>query len=129
MLAAEAVQKEVGVRGYSASVRFCGPLVGEVVVRLPESVLREAATNMMGECPDAGSPPLDVLGEIANVICGQTLTLLGGTGVVFQMEPPRSSTELTTLEGGDDAIVVDIGGAAASVAIRCAVAARAAVPS
>jgi len=77
------------------SVEFRGPLNGRLVVRASSSILPEVANNMLGE--DDQRPVAlqrDALGEIANVICGHVLPMIGGSDAVFHLAAP--------LHHGDD---------------------------
>jgi len=77
------------------SVRFRGPTCGALVVRAARGVAAAAATNMLGDDDDAAQQgQLDVLKEIANVICGHTLPLMAGRDAVFDVEPPREGPGL-----------------------------------
>lgn len=73
----------------TARVSFDGPLRGCVCLTVPESILPELAANMLGQ-DDAPEPRLqrDALGEMANVICGNVVPVLGGPGAVFRLGRP-----------------------------------------
>ena len=89
-----ASEPDPGAALTTALVRFKpqsgGPIAGHVAVSLPEAILREAADNMVGD----GSVPLeDVLREIANVVCGHTLTEISGGSIIYEVAPPQLSDQ------------------------------------
>src|SRR5438552_4102362 len=67
-----------------AIVDFRGPFAGRLELGLSESMLPTVAANMLGQIDP---PPIaeqhDALGELANVICGNLLPEIAGTGPVF----------------------------------------------
>jgi CheY-specific phosphatase CheX len=74
----------------TAVVDFTGLMRGRLALRVSAEVLPAAAANMLGE--EAGQQtPLqrDAIGELANVICGNVLPLVGGARAVFQLTAPR----------------------------------------
>jgi CheY-specific phosphatase CheX len=74
----------------TAIVEFSGPMRGRLALRVSAEVLPAAAANMLGE--DAGrETPLqrDAIGELANVICGNVLPVIGGAEAVFILSAPR----------------------------------------
>ncbi len=72
-----------------ARVRFRGPRVGELIIRMEAVPLATVASNMLGS-PEAPTPTLrrDALGELANVICGHVLPLITGTHAVYSLTAP-----------------------------------------
>lgn len=73
----------------AAAVEFRGPLTGRLVLRASSSILPEVANNMLG-ADDSRAPALqrDALGELANVICGHVLPMIGGVDAVFNLSAP-----------------------------------------
>lgn len=73
------------------SVRFNGTLSGEIVLEIENSILPTIASNMLGteDLPEDPEILHDVLGELTNVICGNTLPSIAGKDEVFRLEPPR----------------------------------------
>ncbi len=74
---------------WRASVGFRGPRSGTLHVDFSSEIAGELALNMLG-----AAPPVDValvrdaLGEVANVVCGSLVPVLGGPGDIFQLGPP-----------------------------------------
>lgn len=73
------------------AVNFNGSISGAIVLRVENTILPTIASNMLGtEGPMEDQEILqDVLGELANVICGNTLPSIAGKQEVFKLEPPR----------------------------------------
>lgn len=71
------------------SIGFDGPLSGELVLRLYGGLLPSLSSNMLGQedPPDEGMQ-YDALGEIANVICGNTLPVIAGSSSSFLLGTP-----------------------------------------
>ncbi|MBS1792383.1 MAG: chemotaxis protein CheX [Acidobacteria bacterium] len=82
------------------SVKFNGSVSGEIVLQVENTILPTIASNMLGtEEPLEDEEILqDVLGELANVICGNTLPSIAGKNEVFRLEPPR---KINKLEAGE----------------------------
>jgi CheY-specific phosphatase CheX len=74
----------------TAVVEFTGPMRGRLALRVSAEVLPAAAANMLGE-DAARETPLqrDAIGELANVICGNVLPVIGGADAVFLLSAPR----------------------------------------
>lgn len=74
----------------AVSVSFNGPLSGRLVLRASSEILPGVAENMLGA---DGEYPLavqrDALGELANVICGNLLPMIGGAESVFVLSAPH----------------------------------------
>ena len=74
----------------TASVDFRGPFAGRLEVGVTASLLPTIAANMLGQDEP---PPLaeqhDALCELANVICGNLLPEIAGSGPVFTLGAPR----------------------------------------
>jgi len=79
----------------AAAVRFVGPLIGEVYLVLPESMLPELASNMLGLDGDdpSVSQRIDALKELANVISGHILPAIAGDEAVFNVFAPETLSE------------------------------------
>jgi CheY-specific phosphatase CheX len=73
------------------SVKFSGRVSGEIILEIDNSILPTLASNMLGTDHLPEDPEIlhDVLGELTNVICGNTLPSLAGKDEVFRLEPPR----------------------------------------
>lgn len=104
----------------AAAVDFAGPLYGTLVLSVADGVLPALAANMLG----ADEPPdepmqLDALGEIANVICGSVLPVLGGPRAVFALGAPRAGASRLAVERAGGSLVgvarLDLDGARADV--------------
>ena len=74
----------------AVTVSFRGPLSGRLVLRASSEILPGVAANMLGA---DGEYPLavqrDALGELANVICGNLLPMIGGAEAVFVLSAPH----------------------------------------
>lgn len=73
-------------------VAFTGPFRGEVELGLSPPVLDELTANMLGS--EEGDPPSteerhDALKELANVVCGNLLPVIGGSEAEFSIAAPR----------------------------------------
>lgn len=73
---------------YAVRVRFGGMIAGHVDVALAGDVLPEVASNMLGTSRAAEAMQFDALGELANVICGNTVPVLAGWAAEFPLEAP-----------------------------------------
>ena len=74
----------------SAVVAFHGEFGGILVLQVEREVLPAIASNMLGEdAPFEEAMLRDVLGEITNVICGNTLPEIGGKAAIFQLDAPQ----------------------------------------
>lgn len=72
-----------------ASITFKGPFAGRVMVAASGDFLGTVAANMLGEDgPVSDQHRLDMLAEIANVICGNLLPAVAGEEEVFHFEAP-----------------------------------------
>jgi hypothetical protein len=74
----------------AAQVQFSGRFSGRLELRLSETVLLELAANMLGvdeSGPIGIEQQRDALREIANVVCGRLLPLIGGREAEFIIEP------------------------------------------
>ena len=74
----------------AVTVSFNGPLSGRLVLRASSEILPGIAENMLGA--DAEYPAAiqrDALGELANVICGNLLPMMGGAEAVFVLSAPH----------------------------------------
>jgi CheY-specific phosphatase CheX len=72
-----------------ARVDFTGPFAGSLTVRTYGPLLAHIAANMLGVDGASEGMQLDALGEIANVLCGNVLPLVAGSGAVFDLRAPR----------------------------------------
>ena len=76
----------------SAHVDFTGPCDGSLVISISQRLLPELAGNMLGEedCAECTSDQQgDALKELANVICGNILPIVGGAEAIFHVGTPR----------------------------------------
>ena len=84
-----AIQSEAVV-DVAVSVSFNGPLSGRLVLRATSEILPGIAENMLGANGDYPvSVQRDALGELANVICGNLLPMIGGAEAVFVLSAPH----------------------------------------
>jgi CheY-specific phosphatase CheX len=78
--AAGSVRVEVG---------FAGTISGRIVLEVEDEILPVIASNMLGlEEPLERELQYDVLGELANVICGNALPAIAGRQEIFKLQPP-----------------------------------------
>ena len=82
--------QSAAVTDVAVTVSFNGPLSGRLVLRASAEILPGIAENMLGA---DGEYPLalqrDALGELANVICGNVLPMIGGAAAVFVLSAPH----------------------------------------
>lgn len=72
------------------AVTFSGPLNGRLVLKATAHILPAIAENMLGsEAVDGIAVQRDALGELANVMCGNLLPLIGGAQAVFVLSAPQ----------------------------------------
>lgn len=71
------------------NVSFTGPLTGSLILRATSDILPAIADNMLGTNDSTSHTVLtDALGELANVLCGNLLPLVGGAEAVFVLSAP-----------------------------------------
>ena len=74
----------------AVSVSFDGPLSGRFVLRASSEILPGVAENMLGANDNCSiAVQRDALGELANVICGNLLPMIGGAEAVFVLSAPH----------------------------------------
>ena len=74
-------------------VRFSGAFSGELVLQVEPEVLPTLASNMLGMFEEVEEEiQYDVLGELANVICGNALPSIAGKQEIFHLEAPEIMT-------------------------------------
>jgi chemotaxis protein CheY-P-specific phosphatase CheC len=78
----------------AVQVRFRGPLSGRLVVRLSTRTLPVLASNMLGDVDGSPTMQRDALGEVANVICGNLLPIIGGTDAIYTIDPAQPTVIL-----------------------------------
>lgn len=88
----------------TVSVDYRGPFNGRLVLRASQCVMPAMAANMLGE-EELGRTPLqrDALGELANVVCGNLLPIIGGAEAIFHLSAPRVHAEGDTLARDEEA--------------------------
>ncbi|HXB98691.1 MAG TPA: response regulator [bacterium] len=72
-------------------VRFNGRYSGRLVLSVDARLYTALAANMLGEADLGDRQRSDALGEMANVVCGNLLPLLGWNGE-FKLGPPEPSS-------------------------------------
>ena len=78
---------------FKASIEFQGEFSGELLLAIDGDALAAIASNMLGdEEPVDDEMRQDVLGELTNVICGNALPAIGGTGTIFRLNAPEFHT-------------------------------------
>ena len=74
----------------AVSVSFNGPISGRLVLRASSEILPGVAENMLGANGEySAAMQRDALGELANVICGNVLPMIGGAEAVFVLSAPH----------------------------------------
>ena len=99
----------------TVQVRFRGPFCGALELTISEAVLPELAANMLGideNGPIGRDHQQDALCEIANVVCGRLLPLIGGRKAEFFIDQPAILSSQST--GGSpsrriEALVIALG--------------------
>jgi CheY-specific phosphatase CheX len=76
------------------SVRFRGPMSGQLVVRMCGGVLPMLASNMLGDADGSPTMQRDALGEVANVVCGNLLPIIGGPSDVYVLDAAQPTVVL-----------------------------------
>jgi hypothetical protein len=89
------------------SISYRGPCQGRLRFRCPRAFAKLLATNLLGIDPednDAESKSEDAVKELMNILCGQMITAMHGTGEVFDLSIPvtRELDSEPDLAGGDD---------------------------
>ena len=88
----------------TVSVDYRGPFNGRLILRASQCVMPTLAANMLGVDESRQSPlQRDALGEVANVVCGNLLPIIGGADAIFHLAAPRVHAEGDTLSRGKDA--------------------------
>lgn len=83
----------------NVTVGFDGDMTGKLVLEVESKFLPTIAANMLGEDEVHGEELLhDVLGEIANVICGNALPAIAGKQALFRLAPPKVNGENSEIE-------------------------------
>ena len=75
-----------------AQMGFSGPVVGDLEIVAPRELCAILTANALGvemEDESAGQLAADTFMELLNVVCGQLLTTVYGTGEQFWLSPPR----------------------------------------
>lgn len=75
----------------AVGVRFSGAFSGTLTLKISNAVLPELAANMLGideSGPVGIDHQQDALREVANVICGRLLPLIGGKEAEFSIQQP-----------------------------------------
>jgi CheY-specific phosphatase CheX len=87
----------------AVSVDFHGVAGGRLVLVLSGGLLPTLLENMLGEAlPATPRVAYDALGELANVICGNALTMIHGKEATFLLDPPRPVKEKEIGKGRGD---------------------------
>jgi CheY-specific phosphatase CheX len=95
MFPARVLEEEQKAAPFEAAVcvEFGGSSDGVLVLSLSGGILPTIIENMVGDTAALGRRAgHDALGELANVICGNVLTLIHDKGETFLLEPPRLLT-------------------------------------
>jgi CheY-specific phosphatase CheX len=87
----------------TVSVDYRGPFNGRLVLRASQCVMPAIAANMLGE-DESKQRPLqrDALGELANVVCGNVLPIVGGAEAIFHLSAPHVHAEGDALSRDED---------------------------
>jgi len=83
-------EDEVEGDNVSVGVKFNGVFSGQIVLKVENTILPTLASNMLGDDENIEDEILfDVLGELANVICGNALPAIAGKQEIFHLEAPQ----------------------------------------
>ena len=63
---------------------------GKLLIETRGGLFSAIATNILSNDDPSAQQKKDALGEIANIICGNVVPSLGGSGREYKIEPPRS---------------------------------------
>lgn len=86
-------------KSVNVSVGFNGTISGRLVLQVDNRVLPVLASNMLGvEEPLEEELMTDVLGEFANVICGNVLPTIAGKQEIFKLQPPQFINQINFAE-------------------------------
>ena len=119
------LENDLAEKYIHSQIRFEGPHQGALHLYIPLTMMQTILANMLGEDEDEIEKPLeisnkqiDALGELLNVICGQTLTEIWGTEPVFDLRLPNvtpieqacikqlTNTPSVNLFSSDDGIIL-----------------------
>lgn len=93
-------QQQAGAEA-TVTVPFDGPFSGRLTVTIFGALVADLAANMLGDVEAPGPEHCDdALGEIGNVICGNTLRHAAGKRALFSLRSPRVTK--CADEGADD---------------------------
>jgi hypothetical protein len=102
---------------FQTTIRYKGPGSGQLGLICPRSFTTALAANLLGVNPEdrqANSKAIDAVKELMNILCGQLVTQVYGSDVLFNLSIPRCRLldEPPCLHGPDDgnACTVSIGG-------------------
>ncbi len=87
------VQREASADA-AMSVRFRGPISGQLVVRCAGGILPQLARNMLGDAEGSPTMQRDALGELANVLCSHLLPVIGGSWDAYLVGAPQPTVVL-----------------------------------
>ena len=111
--------------GHAVRVAFRGPFDGALHVAVSAPLAAALAANMLGiplaHARADAALRQDALGELANVICGNVLPLVGGRAAVFHLAAPAALDLPAALQGAALAPCaewLDVEGAPAVVALH-----------
>jgi CheY-specific phosphatase CheX len=95
----------------AVEVNFRGAFGGRLVLALSGGILHGLTANMLGAGQTATrNLELDALGELANVICGNVLNVIGGKESRFHLNAPRPvSPKALMPPKGLEAVSVQVG--------------------
>lgn len=112
-----------GVSRVILAVDFSGAGRGTLHLTLPDSMIAQVATSMLGE---DDPPPLgeqyDAVCELANIVCGNVLPRIAGERAVFDLASPRviatMDADLGDMFDASARVVLDEGLVAAAIALE-----------
>jgi len=78
-----------------ALVGFQGTFSGELLLRIEDDALEAMALNILGDDEPLNEEMIrDVLGELANVICGNALPTIAGKRKIFRLSAPDFNRDI-----------------------------------
>ena len=92
---------------FQITIRYKGPRSGRLGLICPRSFTTALAANLLGVNPEdrqANTKAIDAVKELMNILCGQLVTQVYGSDVLFNLSIPRCRLldEPPCLDGPDD---------------------------
>jgi CheY-specific phosphatase CheX len=90
-------------KGLAASVSFKGEIQGRVILDMDPQAAAQVASHLAGDEVDSSQPIVrEAVCELANMVIGNSVTLLNDQGFRFKVFPPEIHVNEQGLSGGAD---------------------------